>query len=190
LNTVEPIRDINLVYDISDYLKARSDRDYMLFMFGIHQGLRISDILLFRVRDIRDSNKKIKEYFYIREEKTGKEKRMKIHKDLKPILAEYVKNMKDFEYLFKSRKGLNRPITRQTAYRVLKSAAQVFGLKSIGCHTMRKTFGYHLHETTHDAITIKEIFNHSDISTTLRYIGVNQDKKDKLIERVSFVRKR
>lgn len=45
MNTVEPIRDINTVNDIADYLRGRSDRDYIMFLFGIYSGLRISDIL-------------------------------------------------------------------------------------------------------------------------------------------------
>ena len=48
LNTVEPIRDMDVVLDVADYLKARNERDYVLFMFGIYTGLRISDILKFR----------------------------------------------------------------------------------------------------------------------------------------------
>ena len=51
MNTVEPIRDMNLVWDIADYLKSKNQRDYVMFMFGIYTGLRISDILAFRVRD-------------------------------------------------------------------------------------------------------------------------------------------
>ena len=38
-----------------------------------------------------------------------------------------------------------------------------------------------MYQQTHDAVTIKEILNHSDISVTLRYIGINQDNKDKAI---------
>ena len=67
MNTVEPIRDMNLVIDVADYLKSNNERDYVMFMFGIYTGLRISDILLFRVRDVRE-----KDAVYIREEKTGK----------------------------------------------------------------------------------------------------------------------
>lgn len=189
MNTVEPIRNMDDIYDISDYLKIHSERNYILFMFGIYSGLRISDMLKFRVRDVRDTKGKIKEYFYIREKKTGKEKRMRFHSDLKIILKDYVKGKPDYEYLFLSRKGKNKPITRQQAYRVLRDAANKFGLDSIGCHTMRKTFGYQLYNKTRDGITIKEILNHDDLSTTLRYIGVNQDRKDKLIEEVSYLRR-
>lgn len=68
----------------------------------------------------------------------------------------------------------------------MNDAAKTFGLESIGCHTLRKTFGY---QRTHDGITIKEILNHSDLSTTLRYIVVNQDRKDNIIEEVSYLRR-
>ena len=43
MNTVEPIRDMDLVMDVADFLKAKNERDYVMFMFGIYTGLRISD---------------------------------------------------------------------------------------------------------------------------------------------------
>ena len=49
MNTVEPIRDMDLVMDLAEYLKSNNERDYVLFMFGIYTGLRISDILKFRI---------------------------------------------------------------------------------------------------------------------------------------------
>lgn len=57
MNTVEPIRDINTVMDIADYLKSKNERDYVMFMFGIYTGLRISDMLNFIWRVIVEKNK-------------------------------------------------------------------------------------------------------------------------------------
>lgn len=181
MNTVEPIRDMDVVLDVADYLKARNERDYVLFMFGIYTGLRISDILKFRVRDVKD-----KDAVYIREKKTGKEKRFPINSELKPIIENYIHGKKDFEYLFKSPHFPNKAISRQQAYNILADAGAAFGISSIGTHTLRKTFGYHMYQQTHDAVTIKEILNHADISVTLRYIGINQDNKDKAIKGLSF----
>ena len=31
MNTVEPIRDMDLVMDLADYLKSNNERDYVLF---------------------------------------------------------------------------------------------------------------------------------------------------------------
>lgn len=181
LNTVEPIRDMDVVLDVADYLKARNERDYVLFMFGVYTGLRISDILKFRVRDVKD-----KDAVYIREKKTGKEKRFPINAELKPIIENYIRGKKDFEFLFRSPNMQNKAISRQQAYNILAGAGKAFGISSIGTHTLRKTFGYHMYQQTHDAVTIKEILNHADISVTLRYIGINQDNKDKAIKGLSF----
>lgn len=183
MNTVEPIRDMDLVLDIADYLKARKERDHVLFMFGIYSGLRISDMLPLRVRDVRD-----KSYIYKREKKTKKERRFPINDELKPILKAFISDKKDYEYLFKSRKGKNNPITRQQAYNILSDAGKAFGLEEIGTHTLRKTFGYHMYQQTHDIVTIKEILNHSDISVTFRYIGINQDMKDSTMKKLKFGR--
>lgn len=181
MNTVEPIRDMDLVMDLADYLKSNNERDYVLFMFGIYTGLRISDILKFRVRDVKG-----KDAVYIREKKTGKEKRFPINSELQPVIDEYISGKRDFEYLFRSPNYQNKAITRQQAYNILSAAGRKFGLDSIGTHTLRKTFGYHMYQQTHDAVTLKEIFNHADISVTLRYIGINQDNKDKLIKGLTF----
>lgn len=183
MNTVEPIRDMDTVLDIADYLKARNKRDYVMFMFGIYSGLRISDILRFRVRDVRN-----KDFISQREQKTNKEKRFPINRELKAIIVDYIKDKRDFEFLFRNPNLPNKPITRQQAYNILSDAGRKFGLGGIGTHTLRKTFGYHLYKQTHDAALLMDILNHSDIHDTLRYIGVNQDCKNKAYNGLSFKR--
>lgn len=183
MNTVEPIRDKNTVIDIADYLRGTSERNYVMFMMGVYSGLRISDILKFRVRDIK-GKKEIK----IREKKTSKEKRFPINKELMKVLTDYINGKPDYEFLFLSKKGINKPITRQQAYNILSEAAKEFGLESIGTHTLRKTFGYHIYQKTKDVAMLMDIFNHSSPSITLRYIGVNQENKNKIYNSLSFRR--
>lgn len=185
LNTVEPIRDKSLVLDIADYLLENNERDYVLFMFGVYSGLRISDILPLKVRDVKNAD-----YIYLREQKTKKEKRFPINDDLKSIIKKYIRGKRDYEYLFpNNRKDFKdmKPISRQRVWTILNEAAEVMGYNDkIGCHTLRKTFGYWIYQDTHDLVALQEIFNHSDISTTKRYIGINQDSKDKVMKRLSF----
>ena len=46
------------------------------------------------------------------------------------------------EYVFKSREGENKPITRQQVLNILKEAAEAVGIKeNVGTHTLRKTWG-------------------------------------------------
>ncbi|MGX8268424.1 tyrosine-type recombinase/integrase [Anaerostipes caccae] len=187
MNTVQPIRDKRIVNDIADYLytkdlgKQNEKRDYVMYMTGIYSGIRISDILLFRVRDVRN-----KDHIRIREKKTGKEKCFKINRNLKKILEDYIIGRRDYEYLFRRNGELNKPVSRQYAYRVLSEAGKKFGLESIGTHTMRKTFGYHFYEQYRDVATLMVIFNHSNEHTTLRYIGVEQNNIDEKMDGLSF----
>jgi len=90
--------------------------------------------------------------------------------------------MSDEEYLFKSRKGENKPISRVQAYRILNSAAEHVGLQEVGTRTLRKTFGYWHYKQNKDVALLQQIFNHSSPSVTLRYIGINEDIKDRSIE--------
>lgn len=183
MNTVEPIRDINTVWDIADYLGESSERNRIMFLFGIYVGIRISDILEFRVRDVRD-----KARVSIREKKTGKEKTFPINSELRPELNRYIKDKADYEWLFPSRQGSDH-LSRVQAYKILNEAGQRFGLERIGTHTMRKTFGYHFYQQTHDVATLMKILNHSSAAITLRYIGVSQDMQDELIMNLSFRRR-
>ena len=124
VNTVEPIRDMDLIFDMMDFLKGQNVRDYVLFMFGIYTGLRISDILKLRVRDVKE-----KDAVYMREIKTGKEKRFAINDELKPVIVDFIKGRRDFEYLFKSPNFPNKPRSRQQAYNILTAAAGAGGIK-------------------------------------------------------------
>lgn len=175
MNFVQPIRDLEIIDGIKRYLKETNMRNYILFVTGIYTGLRISDILQLKVGDVK------KDRISLRETKTKKLKSMPIHPELKRIFKSYLADKQDHEYLIKSRKGKNKPIKREMAYKILRQVADEFGLESIGCHTMRKTFGYHFHKITNNSEMLREIFNHSDVSITRKYIGIEQDTIDQAI---------
>lgn len=174
---VQPIREKEKLEDMKTELMHSGYKNYMLFVVGINTGLRISDILQLRVINVRDRT-----HIIIKEQKTGKDKRFKINTYLKQELDKYIKGMDDYEYLFKSQKGQNKPITRVQAYRILNNVSSKIGLSEIGTHTLRKTFGYHFYQKTKDVVLLQELFNHSAPSVTLRYIGINQDIMDNAID--------
>ncbi|MEB4820129.1 site-specific integrase [Bacillus thuringiensis] len=177
MNFVQPIRNPEQIQQIKEYLKEKNARNYILFVMGINTGLRISDILKLKVRDLKGS------HISMREMKTGKQKRIQITAALKRELRWFNENREDDEYLLKSRQGKNRPIGRSMAYKILSGAAAEFGLDEIGTHTLRKTYGYHMYMQTKNIALLMEIFNHSSEKVTLRYIGVNQDAMDKAMTR-------
>ena len=177
---VQPIRDKNLIEKIKIEFKKSSYRDYLLFTAGINTGLRISDLLNLKVNQVRD-----KTHIVIREEKTNKQKRFLINATLKQILDEFIRGMDNEES--QSRKGTNKPLTRTQAYRIINKVVLKIGIKdNIGTHTLRKTFGYHHYQKYKDVAILQDIFNHSAPSVTLRYIGINDDMKDKTIQEFSL----
>jgi integrase len=178
LNTVEPIRDKNKIKLMKVVLKNKSIRNYLLFTLGINTGLRISDLLQLKIKNV--SNGKIKDNIYIRERKTSKEKIFGLNKTAKEAIKEYLNSLDKYEldwYLFKSKKGVNQPISRIQAYDILNIASVEVGINDkIGTHTLRKTFGYHARMKGVGIEILQKIFNHSAPGVTMRYIGISQDE--------------
>ncbi len=177
---VQPIRDPELLEELKKHLKQKNERDYVMFMVGINTGFRISDILLLKVKDVRGDR------INIREKKTGKTKNVVIRPALKKVLRSYIANKKPHEYLFKSRKGRNKHLRRESAYCILKKAAEEVGIEEFGSHSMRKTFGFMFYNQTKDIVALRKLFNHRDDSTTLRYIGMDQDRLDTLMLKINI----
>lgn len=169
MNFVEPIRDAEVVKDIGEYLKEKNEKFFVMYSIGIYSGLRISDILSLKVRDVKDKTE-----IRVRERKTGKERFFPINTQLAPIIAAYCKDMKNWEYLIPSTKKAAKPVSREYAYRIMHEAGLKFGLEHLGTHTLRKTFGYHFYLQTKDIVLLMRILNHNDQSKTLRYIGIEQ----------------
>ncbi|QJC92671.1 putative bacteriophage integrase [Bacillus velezensis] len=56
MHIVQPIRSLEKIQEVKQYLMKKSDRDYFLFIFGMNSALRISDVLPLRVRDVRNKD--------------------------------------------------------------------------------------------------------------------------------------
>lgn len=185
--TVEPLRDKAKIKQMYNYLNGKNQKYGLIFKFGLNTGLRISDILPVKISDVFNSNWRFRDYFILKEKKTGKEKKIKINNALRISIESFVKNQQLSldSYMFSSQKGAH--IGRVQAYRILKEAADVMGIENFGTHSLRKTWGYWTYKMSEYNIgLIMDTFNHSSVRITLRYIGVNQDQKDELYSLVQF----
>lgn len=169
MSEVQPIKDKR---DIERMKQSLSGRDLLLFIVGINTSLRISDILELKREDFNGTHMRLTE------RKTGKSKTIRIN----DALANAVSDLADDSgYLFKSRKGVDKPISRVQAYRILNSAAERAGLTiNFGTHTLRKTFAYHAYNNGKgcDLALLMRVLNHSSQRETLRYIGIDQESQD------------
>ncbi|WP_031513347.1 site-specific integrase [Desulfofalx alkaliphila] len=171
---VHPIKDIQCIDAIKGVLGRQSQRNLLLFVLGINTGLRVSDLLALKVGDVWEGNKS-KEFIYVYNDRSGKEKAFYINSKVRAELEKYMSlsQLTERDYLFKSQKN-NQPITRQQAYRIINNAAKQVGINGkIGTHTLRKTFGYHAYRKGIAISILMEIFNHSTPAETLRYIGID-----------------
>ena len=182
---VEPIRSKKDIKDISNYYKKKGNfRNHLLIVIGLHTALRISDILRLSWDDVYDfENNLFKERITLVEKKTKKTKIIALNIQITRALQLCLQKNTPInnEPLFLSKRGTGKSISRIQAYRIIRHAAEAINLKTrTSCHSLRKTFGYHAWKNNESLAVIMDIFNHSSIAITRRYLGICQDDQDKL----------
>jgi site-specific recombinase XerD len=88
------------------------------------------------------------------------------------------------QFLFQSRNGLNRPICRAQAHRIIKSLCSECGLDAtrISTHSLRKSFVRAVYDASgHDLIKTQRIVQHASPLTTARYLESTQSELDDLV---------
>ena len=131
MNFVQPNRDKEKLEQMKEELKKRGTRDYLMFLTGINTGLRISDLVSLNRDDVRDEHNNMRSHITITEKKTKKLKKFPLCNDLLVEMEKYTRNMQPGEYLFKSQKGHNKPISTTQAYRIISKVANNIGLSEI-----------------------------------------------------------
>ncbi|ANX11834.1 integrase [Fictibacillus arsenicus] len=175
---VEALRDIKQINAIKRFLKKQSDRDYVLFVFGINTGLKITEMLSIKVEDIMTEQSCIKSYYSWVPKEGESTKEVFLNETVQKILFLYIQsaNLKSEDYLFLSKKT-KMPITRQQAYRIISQAAAQVGIKGkIGTNSLRKTFGFHAYKRGVAISLLQKHFNHSNPSETLKYLGISKNE--------------
>lgn len=176
MNRVIPIDNEQKLIEIKEKLKNKGTMPLLLWTFGVNTSLRISDILPIQVKDVMGDK------LYLKEKKTGKRQEIVLNKGITDILDGYIKNMQPDDYLFKSRQGNNKPITRQRASQIIKEAVKATGMSAdkISCHSMRKSRAKKIYHQTGDIALVMKMLNHSSQAVTLRYLGIEQSLIDEI----------
>lgn len=177
MKTVLPIKEKYWQEEFADYFQSTNQRNYVLYMSGIYLGLRISDLLPLRVKDIQGT------HLSIYEQKNRNYRRIFINSKLRKAYDEYTNGMKGNELLFPSRKhtktGKNKSLTRKGADDILKHAAKALGYaEPIATHSLRKTFAYNYYTLYKDLAELQRLLGHANQLDTIRYIGIEQETFD------------
>lgn len=195
MKSVEPIRDKKKIDAMKAILASGKygQRNLVLFSIGINTAYRISDLRQLKLSDVLEISRGrviVKERLAMKEQKTAKHNSVFISNKLRKVILDYVQSefpeqlqAQDFsKYLFPSRKGADTPLTRQSLWRIIHEAGTAVGLKEIGPHSMRNTFGYFLYKQGTKTEIIQSLLNHSSQRETLRYIGITQEDKDTAVK--------
>lgn len=194
---VDPIRSIDDVYKVVDYLQSKVDneprmdykrawaRNLMYFGIGVFSGFRVSDLLTLTWQDIFESDgKTYRQSVGLVEKKTGKVKQLYITEASKRYINRYVElihpDTTKATPLFINRQG--KQMNRQTADDFIKDATTACGLKgTYSTHSIRKTYAYQLYvNLTNNGNqfalpVIQKFLNHRNTDTTLRYLGIDKE---------------
>lgn len=148
-------------------------------------GLRVSEAVSLRVRDIDSSRMQI----YITESKSGSARYAILsEKNLSQLRDYVVKFRRMFNYPFHKDSYLfpsitnyrNRfyHITRASVHRVIKQYCDIAGIKKkVSPHTLRHSFSTHLLEAGVGIYVIKELLGHKSITSTAIYLHLQDVTK-------------
>lgn len=195
MKLVQPIRDLDTLQQCFDIAREH-DRHRktgevsweLILLVGLNTSLRVSDFRRFKVSDLRG-----KDYAQMQAKKTGKEARVLINPSARKDINRLLAGRRPDEYILQSRQKDSvthkpRPITRQRCYQIINAIAKEAGVEErIGCHTLRKTFGYHYYKMTGDVVSLQRILGHSFQRETLVYIGVIQEDIDESLMKLNML---
>lgn len=173
LKCVDPITNYEDIQKMYILLKSQSQRDYLLFKFAIHTGIKLNELLNLTVLDVmQDQNEVIMHW----EACCSQE----IHVALPEILRQEIKHYIEAEkltsqdLLFQS-KRTKKGLSRQQAYRIVHAAAQEVGIPHVGLTTLRKTFAYHTYRSGVSVSIIQKYLGHQTAQETRKFIGVSKE---------------
>lgn len=178
----------------SYFSKRKNLRNLAMFSIQRWAGYRIREVLSLKLSDLYAPDGEVNERIYIKPKnmKGGKNPRaIPIHPRLKEALERYrevLLSKAQFNltyYAFKSRKGVNNPISSVQAWRILKKAFTENGIyENVSTHSLRKTFCEKVYRSSgNDIVATQFVMGHKDPVTTLYYLAQNQERLDESVLR-------
>ena len=187
-----PIKDREALHSFRDYYKDTqpNPRNYSLIVTGLNTAFRVGDLLKLRWQDVCGADGNLRQHICVEEQKTGKKRVVPINKVLRQTLDAYKSvcpGTAPQDFLLPSTRCKSRALSRSQAYRIVRRAAEGCGLSDhIGCHSLRKTFGYYAWKQGTPPAMLMDLYNHSSYQITKRYLGIGQDERDQVYLQINL----
>lgn len=180
---------IKLILDQTDRTTSAGRRDFLMISLFFSVGLRVSEIIGLRARDISFNTPKTITVL-------GKGNKIR----MVPLMKQLEKPLKDYfdetglslpermnEFVFRSH--LSRQMTRQGVFYIVRKYAQMARLRDpalipegVGCHSLRHSAAMAYVNSGVDMIYIRDLLGHVSVQTTEIYARADSEAKRKAIE--------
>ena len=177
--TIEEVDKLLSIPDINTF-KGLRDKTMLEIMYSC--GLRVSELISLKKKDIN-----IKNSFIRIIGKGNKERIIPIGEIALEYLNKYFEllsynsKLNNSKYIFINKNGL--PLTRQYFFKIIKYYSIKANInKNISPHTLRHSFATHLLENGAPLIAVKNLLGHESINTTQIYTHVNERKLVSVID--------
>jgi len=170
LPTVHSEQQVKKIIDAKENIKHKT-----MLMTGYSAGLRISEIINLKIKDI-DSSRMV---ITIRQAKGKKDRQVPLSVKLLEQLRIYYKLYNPKVYLFEGADGGQYAI--RSLQNVFQAAKKSSGNnKPGGMHSLRHSYATHLMEAGTDIRMIQGLLGHNSIKTTQRYTHVSKQQIGKV----------
>ena len=177
--TIEEVDKLLSIHDINTF-KGLRDKTMLEIMYSC--GLRVSELISLKKKDIN-----IKNSFIRIIGKGNKERIIPIGEIALEYLNKYFEllsynsKINNSKNVFINKNGL--PLTRQYFFKIIKYYSIKANInKNISPHTLRHSFATHLLENGAPLIAVKNLLGHESINTTQIYTHVNERKLVSVID--------
>ena len=176
---------------VLDYINTQplAERNRVMLLITVAAGLRVSEVAALTLRDVLNDNLTVKSEIYLAAHrvKHGHARTIYINSRLQAELAAYIatKQHCDLSFpLFNSTRGPRRHFTANTLAQHFYWLYKRAGISGASSHSGRKTFLTSLASQGVSVFVLASLAGHKSISTTQRYITVNDDVKRRAVELV------
>lgn len=168
--------ELDKIFSVCNSNNPTEERDTLIIELLYASGVRVSELVNIKIKDINREEKLIKVLG-----KGNKERMVIYNNHTKKALDTYLKdgynyfNKKSSEYLILNKNG-NKLSERYIREIINKKVSQASLDIKISPHTLRHTFATDILENGADLMTVKELLGHESLNTTSIYTHITNEQ--------------
>lgn len=176
------ILSVEQISHVLSSIKNIKHKAIIALLYGT--GLRLSELRFLEMKSISRAEKQIK----VIAGKGNKDRFTILPISILKLLTDYWLIYKPQKYLFEGQVRGIAMNDRSIQHAIRKTMIDAgFGEMKFSAHSLRHSFATHLLDNGNDIHTIKELLGHSKIETTMIYLHLTKQKREKLVSPLDMI---